>query len=202
MKKYLIIGFILTVLLSLSFTKKHFANSANTSRTKDTTADQEFQQAWEEFSNVILKQDQATLKSLSSECILCTICIDNTLVEDSIFKKFQEENPDQWVDKFYDELCYVSIDKFITEDLNIIFDEKVKSRLLDKTKINFVDNNHHSKPFHKKCFIGKVKTAKCEFKEVLLTHIDPTPQLEGSQWSFEFVKTNGKHKFCGFSTIP
>lgn len=202
MKRHLISILILTILLNSSFTKRHLTNSNKTTSIVDTIADQEFNQTWLEFSKAILSQDLELIKSLSSDCILCSDCFVNTPIEDSVFKEFQEKNPDKWYNKLYYELCYISIDKFLTEDLNLIFNEKVKSRLLDKTKIIYADNNHNSKAYSIKCIIGSSQTAQCEFKEVLLTYIDPTPKFEGSQWSFAFVKTNGKYKFCGFSTIP
>ncbi len=193
---------MLTVLLSSSFIKGHWANSIKTTSIVDGKADQEFKQAWLEFSNAILSQDLKLIKSLSSDCIFCSDCVVNTPKEDSIFKEFQEKNPDQWYDKLTSELCYISIDKFLTEDLNLIFNEKIKSRLLDKTKIIYADDNHNSKVYSIKCIIGSLQTAQCEFKEVFLTYTDPTSKIEGSQWAFAFVKTSGKYKFCGFSTIP
>ena len=192
----------MTLLLNLSFVKAQLTTSNKTTSIVDTIADHEFHQAWLEFSKAILNQDLKSIKSLSSDCILCSDCVVNTPTEDSAFKEFQEKNPDLWYDKLYNEFCYVNIDKFLAEDLKLIFNEKVKSRLLDKTKINYADNSHNSKAYTQSCIIGRLQSSQYEFKEVLLSYIDPIPKFEGSQWTFAFVKVNGKYKFCGFATIP
>ncbi len=202
MKTHIILIFILAVLLNLSFVKGSFTTLKKTISIVDTIADHEFHQAWLEFSKAILNQDLKSIKALSSDCILCPDCVVNTPKEDSTFKEFQEKNPDRWYDKLYNEFCYVSIDKFLAEDLNLIFDEKVKSRLIDSTKVNYAGNSHNSKAYSRACIMGRLETAQCDFREVLLTYIDPSPKFEGSQWSFAFVKVNGKYKFSGFATIP
>lgn len=202
MKRHIILITTWAVLITLCFSNSPFTYSHNTIHTTNTTADREFKQVWRTFSKAILNQDLKLIKSLSTDCILCADCVVNTPKEERIFKEFQEKNPDQWYNKLYEEYCYINIDKFIKEDLNIIFNEKVKSILLDKIKIQYNNNNHNAKAYNKTCIVGNIMTTQYTFKEVLLTYMDPTPQFEGSQWAFAFVKKNGKYKFCGFSTIP
>jgi len=46
------------------------------------------------------------------------------------------------------------------------------------------------------------KNAVTNIQEVLLTHIEPTPQYEGSQIALQFIETKEGYKFFGYSTIP
>ena len=156
---------------------------------------------WNKFANSVLNKDKKLFKELSTDCIHCSWCVTNTGTEDSLFEIYRSKNENIWYDKLYTELCFIPIDKFIKEDFDMIFIDKIKTRLMDTSKLNFADDNHNAKLYSKPCIIAD-KRIKPDFKEVLLLSIDPTPKFEGAQSAFAFVKINGQYKFCGFSTIP
>ncbi len=194
---------VLGIIFLMSFSlDKTMALLRNSTASRATLVDEEFQRAWKLFADAILKQDIKSIKALSTDCIMCTDCFTNTPLEDSLFKKFQKENPDTWYQKLYNDFSFVLVDHFIKEDFDIIFNEKVKLRLLNKSKLIYIDDNHNAKVYAKPCVIGTASLNELDFQEVLLTYIDPTPKFEGSQRAFAFVKIKGQYKFCGFSTIP
>ena len=198
---------VLTTLLGILFLKSFSLDKTLTLHGKSTSnaatlVNEEFQDAWKLFADAILKQDIKSIKALSTDCIMCTDCFTNTPLEDSLFKKIQKENPDTWYQKLYNDFSFVPVDHFIKEDFDIIFNEKVKLRLLNKSKLIYIDDNHNAKVYAKPCVIGTASLNELDFQEVLLTYIDPTPKFEGSQRAFAFVKIKGQYKFCGFSTIP
>jgi len=79
---------------------------------EDTTTTKEFLSTWEMFSKAIISNDQTKFKELSLESIYCTDCVTNTTTEDSIFKNFENNNPNTWYEKLYDEFSYILIDRF------------------------------------------------------------------------------------------
>lgn len=199
---------ILIILLGLSiFAATYiFGNIASptdfASPTPSLDNDSLLKSTWIKFANSVLNKDRKLFKQLSTNCIRCDHCVTNTQTEDSLFDIYRSKNEKTWYDKLYTEFCFIPIDKFINEDLNTIFTDNIKSRLLDTSKLNFVDDNHNGKLYSKPCIIGTTKEIKHDFREVLLLSIDPTPKYEGTQFAFAFVKINGQYKFCGFSTIP
>lgn len=74
------------------------------------------------------------------------------------------------------------MDVFVKKDMPIVFDERTKRRLFDKSKLGFLEGQKQP--------------------EVLVTIIDPSNQGEGMQAAFAFKKTKGGYLFCGYSTIP
>lgn len=187
--------------MSFSIDKKLKRNDESTLETNTLVGD-EFQRAWKLFASTVLKQDIKSIKALSTDCIMCSDCVTNTFLEDSLFNKFQNDNPDSWYEKLNNDFRFIPVDRFIKEDLDLIFNKKVKSRLLNKSKLIYIDNNHNAKVYAKPCVIGTTPLNELNFKEVFLMIIDSTFKFEGGTWAFDFVKKNGKYKFCGCSTIP
>jgi hypothetical protein len=184
----------LIIILTLSLT---FLRSQN-----NISNDSLFKLTWNKFAKAVLNKDLKTFKMMSTSCVNCSWCLTNTAKEDTLLEAYKVVNEKTWYDKIYSELSYFSIDKFINEDYDFIFTEEVNARLLNATKLNFIDDNHNAKVYYKPCIIGKVDKTKLDFKEVLLTIVDPSPKYEGAQLAFAFVKIKGQYKFCGFSTIP
>lgn len=178
--------------------------STDTSKTITHTSkpDKEFEEAWVTFANAILAGDLNTLKRISSNCIRCSDCVTNTTKEDSMYNEFEKKNPDTWYDKFYSELSFIPIDKFIKEDLNLIFDPPLKSRMLDTFKIGFHNDEINKKLYVKKCIISTVDLEASKLQEAIVLVIDPSSETEGFQKAFTFIQTKQGYKFCGYSTIP
>src|SRR5207302_1961059 len=137
-----------------------------------------------------------------SDCIFCGDCVTNNPIEDSSFISVEKNNPDLYYDKLYTEFRYIPIEKFIKNDLPLIFNSKIKSRMLDTSKLAFVDNEHNKNLYRKICITDTVQIDKTKHKEVLLTSVDPNDHYEGAQHAYAFILTNEGYKFCGFSTIP
>jgi hypothetical protein len=166
------------------------------------TSDEKLKLTWTLFAKAILANDTISIKKLSTNCINCSVCVTNTPLEDSLFENFKKNNPENWYEELYEELCYIPIDNFIKNDLLIIFNNKIKPRMLDSSKIAFFDDYHNRNLYQKICISATAKIDKTKHKEVLLTSVDPNNHFEGAQHAYAFILTNEGYKFCGFSTIP
>jgi len=195
---------ILIVFLGLGLITpgKTFINTKSLTTFTPADNDSLLKSTWTKFSNAVLNKDFKSLKFLSTDSILCVWCVTNTQIEDSLFEIFKIKNENIWYEKLYTQFCFISTENFIKEDFEFIFTDKIKTRLLDTTKLNFTDDNHNAKLYLRYGIIGTIQKVKPDFREVLLTSIDPNLNFEGSQFAFAFVKLNGQYKFCGFSTIP
>jgi hypothetical protein len=176
----------------------------DTSKTITPTSkpDKEFEETWMTFANAILASDLNTLKRISANCIRCSDCVTNTPKEDSMYNEFTKKNPDTWYDKFYSELSFIPIDKFIKEDLNLIFDPTLKSRMLDTSKIGFHNDEINKKLYDAKCIISPIDLKASKLQVAIVLVIDPSSETEGFQKAFAFIQTKQGYKFCGYSTIP
>mgnify|MGYP004527578237 CR=1 FL=1 len=142
------------------------------------------EETWQLFATAVIQNDVATIKALSAPKIRCVDCVTNTPKKEAAWKLYQNKNPDTWYDKLYKELADIDAGVFITDDLPIIFDERTKSRLLDKSKLVFLENQ--------------------QTQEVLVTIMDPAAKggFEGMQAAFAFEQTRAGYRFRGYSTIP
>jgi hypothetical protein len=177
---------------------------ADTSKTVNPVNefDKEFEAAWTTFANAILSGDLKKVKELSSNCIRCSDCVTNTPREDSLYNKFKNKNPDTWYDKLSSELSFIPIDQFIKEDLALLFDPVLKSRMFDTSKIGFHNDEINKKLYDKKCIISSANLKNSKLQEAVVLVIDPSVETEGLQKAFAFIQTKQGYKFCGYSTIP
>ena len=167
-----------------------------------TQSDKEFEETWRKFANAVLSGDLNKVKQLSTNCIQCTDCVTNTLKEDSLFNDFEKKNPNTWYEKLYSEFSYIPIDKFLKEDLRIIFDSLTETRLLDSSKIRFHDDEVNKGMYDKKCIISSNDLKNAKLLEMFVKVIDPSTETEGMDKAFAFIQTKQGYKFCGYSTIP
>jgi hypothetical protein len=190
--------------LSLALHTGILGNSSRSTSTPHSTEDKDslLKLTWIKFSKAALNKDLKTFKAMSTKCVYCEWCLVNTAKEDTLFEAYKAANEKTWYDKLNSDLCFISIDKFVSEDYDLFFTADTKSRMLDTSKLYFADNKHNSGLYNKPCIIGKNKLADLDCKEVLLTVVDSTPKREGAQLAFAFVKIKGQYKFCGMSTIP
>jgi hypothetical protein len=162
-------------------------------------ADKEFEETWRVFVNAILADDFKKIKQLSANCIDCSICITNSPEEVAVYKEY-------WSSKQYfkkmDSAKFISIDKFIKEDLKIIFDSTLKSRLKVESKVMFHDFGIVNGTYNERCIISSSDFKKSKLQEAIVTVVDKSPEFEGFQKAFEFILTKQGYKFCGYSTIP
>ena len=166
------------------------------------SSDKEFSKTWKEFSNAIIQNDKATFRKLSVECIYCTECVTNTNLEDSLFNIFRENNNEIWYDTLYNRLSFISIDKFIAEDYNIIFTETVQKQLSDNTKMNALESRIDNIVNIPYCLKKELTNNYPQKKEVLITFNDKLENGEGWQIALDFIKTKDGYKFSSYSTIP
>ncbi len=157
---------------------------------------------WTKFSKAILNKDIKTLKAMSADCINCAWCVTNTTKEDTLYKFEKATNMKAWYNKLYSELCFISIDKFIDEDYELIFTKRTKSRMRNKFNLVYSDITDYQRLIAKTCIIDNPEETKLDVKEVLLIDVESTPKHEGARMAFVFIKIKGQYKFCAFSSIP
>jgi hypothetical protein len=206
----LLILFSVIVISCSSGDKTNSNSSINSVPLKDTSKapyaiteeDKEFEEAWKIFANAVLSADLKQVKQLSSSCIHCTDCVTNTRQEDSLFKKFQSENPDTWYEKLNSKFCYVPIDKFLKEDFAIVFESVGKSRMLIASKISYHNDSVNKGMYDKKCIVSSMELKNGKIMEMFVKVVDPSSETEGMSKTFAFIQTKQGYKFCGYSTVP
>ncbi len=204
MTYHAILNFIFfTTLLSCSISANKSVSSANlvTSDTSNTD-NVKFKETWKAFADAVARNDLKQFKSLSTDCIYCTFCVDDTEEEDSMFTDFQNKNEKIWYHKLYNELSFIPINKFLEEDYKLIFDDNIIKRITDKSKIIFLNRGNDTLTNIYHCYKGKFRNNFPNIQEVLVTRIDPSPKYEGAQIALDFILTKEGYRFYSFSTIP
>jgi hypothetical protein len=103
----------------------------------------ELQKVLAAFAIAIASNDVATIKAMSTPCVGCVDCLTNTAEEDSKVMEMRHQYPEEWYDMMYGKLCFIEIGRFIRDDLPVVLNEETKARLLDESKLDFVDNGHN-----------------------------------------------------------
>ncbi len=190
-------------LLLLLVASACFAQAGDAKQNTLSAADRlELQKVWAAFATAIASKNVATIKAMSTPCVGCVDCLTNTTEEDSKIMAMRHQHPEKWYDMMYGKLCFIDIGRFIRDDLPVILNEETKARLLDESKLHFVDNGHNRGVYDNNCIASVAERKKAVFAEVLVTVMDGGGGSEGMQKAFAFVKTGGSFKFCGYSTIP
>ncbi len=142
--------------------------------------DKEIVEVWNNFLKTIEQKNKNEFRKLSSDEIDCYVCPDNTPQEYEEFNKLRAEN-DDW-HEIYNSKTHISIDTFLQQDFDVIFNNNFVTTL--KTK---------------KTIFSKADT---NVYQILVTTTEPTLEHEGGQHNFKFKKENGIYKFCEIGTIP
>ena len=162
----------------------------------------ELQRVWVAFATAIATNDVAAIKAISTPCVGCVDCLTNTAEEHKKIMEMCHQYPEKWYDMMYGKLCFIETGRFIRDDLPVVLNEETRARLLDESKLYFVDNGHNRGVYDNNCIASVAESKKAVFAEVLVTVIDTGGGSEGMQKAFAFVKTGSSFKFCGYSTIP
>lgn len=174
---------LLVQILSVLF----LTNSSNTilciasdGKSNNTTVDNEkLKVVWHKFSTAILQGDTVTIRAMSATCINCTNCPGLTTSNQ-----------------------IVVFGTFMNGISSVIFDSTTLHRLLDTSKVAFVNNQHNQELYSDSCILTSTDLARPRFVEVVLTHLDHRGSFEGAQHAFAFIETQHGYKFCGYSSIP
>ncbi|WP_103865586.1 hypothetical protein [Aquimarina sp. I32.4] len=168
--------------LFLSLLISSFIPSKDASQHVDETED--ITQVWKKFLNIIARQDKSGFKTLSNQSIRCYLCLENTIIEQEELDKKRETDP-EWYTTLYTKDIYISIDDFIKNDYDLIFNTVFVQILKERKTI-----------FYKR------EIEEVAHYEVLVTTTEPTLYHEGGQHSFQFKKIKGEWKFNEIGTIP
>jgi len=118
-------------------------------------------QTWQQFLTTISTKDKLAFKKLSDTTINCYECL------------------------IYEDMIYVPIADFITDDFDLIFTPSLVKILKSKKPI-----------------FNRNDIDKSIISEVLITGIEPNEEFEGMQYVFAFKMINGVLKFTQLNTIP
>lgn len=151
---------------------------------------------WQNFRKAFVAKDLEQLEKLSVSQIYCSECYDNTSEEKERNEKLMQT--DGWGD-FVEQVYYVPLAKFLQEDIVIISD--------------YIGNEITSQPFevyndeiNKTLFTQKLKKKQLsqpvQCYSIIITLTEPSPEFEGLQAVFTFVKTKKGFRFCGYGTVP
>jgi len=144
----------------------------------------EISETWRQLLSAIESNDRAKFKALSGTTIKCYDCLENTVEEKTATTQMRATDS-TWYERIYDDIIYVPIDDFITDDFDLIFTAEFVKILKEKEpKIGSYDIDGISK------------------FEVLITTVEPSEEFEVMQHAFEFKKFDNEFKFVQISTIP
>ena len=149
----------------------------------DSGAEYSVKSSWEAFRQAIILNDLKKVKSLSTFQIKSSFCTQNQP------SKGSNEN-------------ILSIDKFIQDCFNQIFDSDTRARLTKIGGVRFLDDDSNKQVFLQSAYPNSNYGSDFKLVEVLLTKVEPTTSDEGFEYSFEFIGKGNNFKFCGFDTVP
>ncbi len=173
------------------------------SKSGQDSVDFKFVQTWKSFVTAILNFDKPSLKHLSTDCIDCYGCVRNTIEKDSLFTVYQNNNPDIWYDKLSNEFCYISSPKFYNEEFPIMFDEFIKTKIVDSTNWRIYDEGEQNRRmFYKECISKNSNIEIAKLKVVSIKTFETTSDFEGAALLLSFIETKDGYKFCRYDTNP
>lgn len=151
---------------------------------------------WEDFRMVFADKDLPKLKGLSTSEIYCSECYDNTPLEKERNEQLMQAN--QW-EAFMDKMYYVPLTQFLNEDAVIISDY-IGTQI--KTKPYQIYNEETNKELFTKKLKKKQLSYPIQCFSIIITITEPSPEFDGLQGVFTFVKTKKGFQFCGYGTVP
>jgi hypothetical protein len=148
------------------------------------TKDTEIKKTWNSFLNAVEKKDRRAFNVLSNIKIRCYPCLENTKEEQDYIAHLQETDT-LWYDKIYNDLIFIPIDSFMTQDFDLFFNPDFVT-LLKERETTFYKNDEDG----------------IFYWEILVTTTAPTLFHEGGQHHFRFEKCDEKWKLNEIGTIP
>lgn len=169
---------------------------------RDVIMPEGLHKAWSAFTKAIISGDEKALRASSASCIYCVECLENTPAEDSAQRRFQEVHPRSWYRRKYSKQRYIPAERFISNDVPIIFDKETISRLNNPSLLMFHNDSVNKHLYEKNCIVKPRDRRNAECYEVFVQVVDPSPASEGFQKAFAFMRVGSRYIFCGYSTIP
>lgn len=145
------------------------------------------QSDWKEFVSAAEKKDRKILENMTLDSIRCYLCLENTEDEYAEIDRLRETSKD-WFDIIYKDRIYIARNRFIKEDVPLLFNEKMIKRI--KTG---------DTGFYERDIDGIL------YFEILVTTTEPNEVAighEGGQHAFLFKKTSDGYKLAEINTIP
>ena len=158
--------------------------------------------AWHEFTRAVIANDKDKLKTLSTACILCDICLDNTENEYKTQQAYRNSHPNTWYNKEYNKDRYLPVAVFLSEDLSLIFDTATQRCMTDTSNFKFYNDSVNKNLYEKKCIMPKNTRQTANIYEVFVTMVTKDGNKIVYQKAFAFIRIGDKYLFCGYSTIP
>ncbi len=158
--------------------------------------------AWHDFTRAVINNDKDKLKTLSTACILCDICLDNTENENKTQEAYRNSHPNTWYNKKYNKDRYVPVAVFLSEDLSLIFDTATQRCMTDTSNFEFYNDSVNKHLYEKKCIMPKNTRQTASMYEVFVTMVTKDGNNIVYQKAFAFIRIADKYLFCGYSTIP
>ena len=145
------------------------------------------QKTWEEFVTAAEKKDSSLLKPLLMDTVRCYLCLENTEEELNELDLLRENNKN-WFNIVYRDKIKIPADRFIREDVPILFNREMIQRL-KKRRIGFLEREIDG------IIHFEIMVTTQEDNEVI-------QGLEGVQHVFDFKKTDKGYRLTEISTIP
>jgi hypothetical protein len=158
--------------------------------------------AWHEFTSAVINNYKDKLKTLSTACILCSVCLDNTENENKKQQAYRNSHPNTWYNKEYNKDRYVPVAVFLSEDLSLIFDTATQRCMTDTSNFTFHNDSVNKHLYEKKCIMPKNTRQTASMYEVFVTMVTKDGNKIVYQKAFAFIRIADKYLFCGYSTIP
>ncbi len=158
--------------------------------------------AWNEFTSAVIANDKDKLKTLSTACILCSECLDNTDTENKTLEAYRNAHPNTWHIKLYKKDRYMPVAVFLSEDLSLIFDTATQRCMIDTSNFQFYIDSVNKKLYEKKCIMPKNTRQTASMYEVFVKMVTQDKNRLEYQKAFAFVRIGDKYLFCGYSTMP
>lgn len=151
---------------------------------------------WQDFRKAFAEKDLEQLGKLSVSQIYCSECYDNTSEEKERNEKLMQT--DGWGD-FVEQAYYVTVVKFLQEDIAVISDY-IGNKIISQAFQIYNDEANAT------LFTQKLKKKQLsnpvQCYSIIITLTEPSPEFEGLQAVFTFVKTKKGFRFCGYGTVP
>ncbi|WP_282133055.1 hypothetical protein [Cellulophaga baltica] len=158
--------------------------AAGNERSAYTPQDIEIKKTWNSFLKAIEKKERRSFKDLSKSIIRCYPCLENTPEEQAYIAQLHETDT-LWYDTIYEDLIYVPVDTFISQDFDLFFNPGFVTLLKERETT-----------FYKQDLEG------VSYWEILVTTTEPTFFHEGGQHHFRFEKCADGWKLNEIGTIP
>ena len=191
-----------TILLALLSMWTNLCSAQEVENERNSDKPKGLDVAWHEFTSAVIANDKDKLKTLSTACILCSECLDNTDTENKTQEAYRNAHPNTWYNKLYKKDRYMPVAVFLSEDLPLIFDTATQRCMIDTSNFQFYNDSVNKKLYEKKCIMPKNTRQTASMYEVFVKMVTQDKNRLEYQKAFAFVRIGDKYLFCGYSTIP